>query len=230
MTTAFWIASGSTYIQEARESAASLKQHNPHIDTVLLGSEYSDGFSDNIPLPPRGDEPWYLYSTRQFVKAVNEIVDSRLLYFDTDTRILANLEQMIDLIHRFDFIGAHAPARETARPRGYVPDAFPEINIGVIGLQNTSSVRRMLADWLKRYQTNTEHYGDNDQAPLREALWNSTLSVYILPPEYNCRFGFGGFAALPVKVLHNRGYNFERAAEYLNGTAGMRVWRGSDLP
>jgi len=229
MTIAFWIAHGQSYISEAAASAASFKLHNPHVATMLWADESTNGF-DFYTRIERTDEPWYLFSTSVFCDAVNNIHDDTLLYFDTDTRTLANLDDLIELIGRFDVVGAHAPARLTAPTIEPVPDAFPELNIGVLGLHNTEAVRAMTLNWLMMYRMFVDVYGNNDQAPLREALWYSDVSVYVMPPEYNCRFGFGGFAAYPVKVLHNRGYSFERAAEYLNAQAGMRVWRGSDLP
>lgn len=230
MTTAFWIASGEGYVTEARASAASFKAYNADCQTVLFG-EGGGGFDRVIPLAPRQFDRWYLDSVNYFRLALAELKDDRLIYFDTDTCILSSLKGLIALIGRFDLIGAHAPARETARTVNRIPDTFPEINIGVLGIRNTPEMSAFMEAWLRQYRDYPEIYGDNDQAPLRDVLWtHPEISIYIMPPEYNCRFGFGGFAALPVKVLHSRGYPYDRAAEFLNKEAGMRAWRGKDLP
>jgi hypothetical protein len=111
-----------------------------------------------------------------------------------------------------------------------VPDAFPEINIGVLGIANNAVMKRFVSDWLQRYELYHAIYGNNDQAPLREALWYAkVVNLYVMPPEYNCRFGFGGFAALPVKVLHGRGMSFEAAEKIVNHAPGMRAWTNADL-
>lgn len=230
MTTAFWIADQPGYVREAQISAGSFRQHNPQCATALFGSADS-GFDFVYPLPPRQYRYWYLDSVGYFNYALSVLNQDKLLYFDVDTYTLAPLDELMALIGRFDLVGAHAPARQTAPTVGFVPDAFPEINVGVLGIANNEAMRRFMAGWLQRYEMYQDVYGNNDQAPLREALWLArVVNLYIMPPEYNCRFGFGGFAALPVKVLHNRGYNFERAAEYLNSQQGMRVWRGDNLP
>lgn len=229
MTTAFWIAHGENYILEAQASAQSFKAHHPGCNTLLCGDRPADGF-DLFRFIGLKRDPWYLYSLGEMAALLDAVTDERLLYFDTDTCILDNLDDLIALIGRFDVIGAHAPARQTAPTIEPVPDAFPELNIGVLALLNSAAVRRVLHQAVDAYCAHSDVYGDNDQAPLREALWNSDLSVYAMPPEYNCRFGFGGFAALPVKVLHQRGYPFEQAAQYLNGRRGMRSWKREDLP
>lgn len=229
MTTAFWIADQVGYVNEAIISAESFKRHNPDCYTVLFG-ESGHGFDAIYPLPKRISEIWYLNSVRYFDDALHMIKDDRLIYFDTDTYTLAPLDALIALIGRFDLIGAHAPARVTASTVHPLPDAFPEINIGVLGLMNNDRMKRFVATWLNRAQRFQTNYGNNDQASLRETLWNSPeVGVYIMPPEYNCRFGFGGFAALPVKVLHGRGMTFEAAARVVNRHAGMRAWSNADL-
>jgi hypothetical protein len=229
MTTAFWIADQPGYVREARASAASFKQHNPDCRTVLFGDS-DRGFDQIHPLAPRHFEHWYLDSVNYFQAALSILIDERLIYFDVDTCTLAPLDDLIAMIGRFDLIGAHAPARQTAPTVEPLPDAFPELNIGVLGIYNTPLMRHFTADWLARYEKYQGIYGNNDQAPLRETLWNNgTVRIYVMPPEYNCRFGFGGFAALPVKILHGRGMTFEAAARVVNYTNGMRAWTNADL-
>lgn len=230
MTTAFWIADQPSYVLEAQHSAASFRRHNPGCHTALFG-EASGGFDRIIPLEPRLFGKWYLDSVNYFRIALSELSgDDRLIYFDVDTYTLAPLDDLVMLIGRFDLIGAHAPARETAPSALRVPDAFPEINVGVLGIHNTPDMVHFVIAWLHQYKEHEAIYGDNDQAPLRDALWtHPEIELYVMPPEYNCRFGFGGFAALPVKVLHGRGMDFEQAAQAVNYTQGMRAWTGRDL-
>lgn len=230
MTTAFWIADQAGYVREAQHSAASFKRHNPQCQTVLFGDADS-GFDQVYPLTPRKFPLWYMDSVNYFALALIELMsDDRLIYFDVDTYTLAPLDDLIALIGRFDLIGAHAPARETAPSALRVPDCFPEINVGVLGIHNVLPMVEFSVAWLAQYEQYRNTYGNNDQAPLRDALWlHPEIALYVMPPEYNCRFGFGGFAALPVKVLHGRGMDFEQAAQAVNYTQGMRAWTGRDL-
>lgn len=230
MTTAFWIADQAGYVSEARLSANSFKRHNPDCKTVLFG-ESDGGFDRVIALPTRKYPHWYMDSVNYMRIALAELsADDRLIYFDVDTYTLAPLDDLIMLIGRYDLIGAHAPARQTAPTVNRLPDAFPEINVGVLGIHNNAAMVRFVVDWQNWYINNAEVYGNNDQAPLRDALWtNPGILLYVMPPEYNCRFGFGGFAALPVKVLHGRGMTFEAAERIVNYAPGMRAWTNADL-
>jgi hypothetical protein len=230
VTIAFWIADQPGYVSEAMQSAASFKRHNPACATALFGSSTDSAFDFIYPLPARQSEHWYLDSVRYFNHALHTLHHDSLIYFDVDTYTLAPLTDLIALIGRFDLVGAHAPARETAPTVNPVPDAFPEINIGVLGIANNAVMKRFMEEWLKRYELYHAIYGNNDQAPLREALWYAkVVNLYVMPPEYNCRFGFGGFAALPVKVLHGRGMSFEAAEKIVNHAPGMRAWTNADL-
>lgn len=232
MTTAFWFADQPGYVKEAETSAQSFKRHNPDCEVVLFGTPQTQPqvWSTVYSLPARRFDNWYQDSIGYFCHALSVLSDSRLLYFDTDTYTLGRLDALIELIGRFDFIGAHAPARETAPSALHVSEAFCELNIGVLGLHNTQQVRAVFGMAESLYARFSSVYGSNDQAPLRDALWlSSNVNIYVMPPEYNCRFGFGGFAAMPVKVLHGRGLDFEDAARVVNYKPGMRAWTGRDL-
>ena len=43
-----------------------------------------------------------------------------------------------------------------------------------------------------------------DQPSFRKALYESSLRLATLPPEYNCRLPFPGFLHDPVRILHGR--------------------------
>ena len=230
MTIAFWIADQPGYVNEAIQSAASFKQHNSTGMTALFGNGSTDDFDFVYPLPPRRYKYWYLDSVNYFNHVLHVLHHEKLIYFDVDTCILASLDDLMAVIGRYDLVGAHAPARQTAPTVNFVPDAFPEINVGVLGIANNDVMKRFVGDWFKRYEMYQDIYGNNDQAPLRESLWfTNAVNLYVMPPEYNCRFGFGGFAALPVKVLHGRGMSFAAAERIVNHAPGMRAWTNADL-
>ena len=153
------------------------------------------------------------------------------MYLDTDTYLCDSIADMLGLAGRFDFIGCHAPGRGTAGNRHDLPAAFPEVNVGVLAMLRTPRLQRMLDDWYRRFAAEPERYCNNDQGALREALLESNLQLHIAPPEYNCRWGFGGFARYRVKVLHGRPEDgdYERVNRELNRNIVMRGWRRGDV-
>lgn len=232
-TGAFWVASGQRYIKEARRSAHRFSEVMPDIPRWLITPKQAEtGVFDGVMVvKDRESDLWYLDSVRYFNAALGLPFD-KLLYLDTDTFIIDPIYDFIELLDRFDLVGTHAPGRRTCPGNGKLPDAFCEINVGVMTFWNDINVSNLFYDWLNRYQKNKELYGNNDQGALREALWYSDLQFYIAPPEYNCRFTFGGFARERVKVLHGRPetMDYREIAERINHNAReMRTWKGGEL-
>ena len=235
MATAFWIAT-ENYIQEAAASAKSLRAHMPDVARELwtparIPQETRNPAFDRIRfVPPRRSEFWFVDAVYYFTLAVGGLQDERLLYLDTDTHVCADLSDVFKMLDRFDFVGAHAPGRMTAPGANGVPPAFPELNVGVNGIRRSQQVRHVLQDWFKRLEANPQN---NDQPALRAALWESDLRVGILPPEYNMRWGFGGFARYAVKVLHGRpenGMSYQDVERRINARKEMRGWERGKLP
>lgn len=225
MDIAFWIATDN-YIEEAARSAASLKRHMPNLKRILCTPNKNVKrpiFDEILQLEQRKHEFWYLDSARYFNHVLHEIEARRLLYLDTDTFVCDDLSDIFVLLDRFDFVAAHAPGRCTTDTMENIPQAFPEINLGVNAFRKAPIVESLFRGWHVRYQANPTVFRNNDQGALREALWNWTGRLYILPPEYNMRWGFGGFARYKVKVLHGRG-NYEAVEKKLNGEIVMRGW------
>ncbi len=164
--------------------------------------------------------------------AVEGIKDERLLYLDTDTYVCGDLSPLFKMLDKFDITGAHAPGRRTAPGADWVPAAFPEINVGVNSIKRSPRVLWLLDEWHKRMMRDPQN---NDQPALRALLWENaaTISLGVLPPEWNCRFGFGGFAKNEVKVLHGRPWQEQTYQEIegaINARKEMRTWARGKLP
>ena len=237
---AFWLAS-EAYIWEARRSAESLKRHMPDVETWLFspdpvaddrdGTDPVVGFDRSVVLSER-QGLWFSDSIRYWVEAMGHFPDdAQVLYLDTDTHVCGPFYDLFDLLEKFDFVATHAPGRFTSKTVEALPDAFPEFNIGVNVFRLSVRTRHLFADWLARYEAHRGVYGNNDQAPLREALWNSAARLYVMPQEYNSRWRFGGFARYPIRVLHGRPSvrqgNYAEVERQLNRSEGMRSWAPS---
>ena len=122
------------------------------------------------------------------------VAEEKVLYLDTDTRVVSGLREAFNLLDRFEVACAHAPWRFATDfgpedPRlPPIPAAFPELNAGVIFCRNNAKVRRLLRTCREMHSA-WAPAGDPapDQPALRAALWKSRISLYVLPPEYNAR-------------------------------------------
>jgi hypothetical protein len=247
-TAIFWIASEDYRNEAARSAASVLAASKSHIwhDLYLATPDAPEvtkapPFAGFIDLPPRRHKHWFLDSTRYFYNILWILRSAgygAAVYLDTDTFVCGDLGPLFRLAEQVDFAGAFAPGRRTRATVLDVPSSFPEINIGV----NLFRLRPELAEgiddptinfvgaWYDYYAKNVEVYGNNDQAPLREILWTSrpNFRTAVLPPEFNFRFGFGGFLRGPCVVLHGRSDDIESVAQHVNALKDFRTFgRGS---
>jgi len=226
---AFYIVHGEPYANEAAYSASSLKEHLPAVETFLFavgGTGAREHIDHVITLPERESDLWYLDSTRYFNLAVAHLHEyNRLLYLDTDTWVAWDCLDMWWLLEQFDICLGHSAGREAMPSAIGTPPAFTTLSIGVSLFRNNAEVRATFADWLAFYEKYAPIYGDNDESPLRDVLWLNRhgLRIYILPPEYNVRAGFGCWLYGRARVVHARLPRLRRVAEELNSVTRMRI-------
>ena len=229
--TAVWVASGSNFIAEACVSATSFATHHPTVITHLItpdAIEKPASFNRLIRVTRDPSLCWY-HNCVNWYQLLPDLADHVFL-FDTDTYICAPLDNLTTLLSRYEFLGCHAPGRHTTGTLyPNTRDEFPEINIGFIAFKSTQSVRILLKNWLYLYDTNAATYGNNDQGPLRDALYQWYGSFYVLPPEYNFRFQFGGQVRGTVRVLHGRSSNIAASAQRINSTQDIRAYRRGEF-
>lgn len=234
---AFWIVDRMNYVKEVEESASILYDLMPDVDTFLITP--LEVAPPRIPemtirVDPISDKFYFYRSTVFFRRAFYKLREMGYdygLYVDSDVTLIDPIDDVFELLSFLDIVGTHAPARYTrlhCAPVDHIPDAFPEFNIGLLGLNlQVGRVGRLVDRWLQLYTQHHDEIGNNDQVALRLAMWEElcTLRVYVLPPEYNMRFGFGGFAGRKVKVLHGRHDNMEGVEAHINRESNaMRVW------
>jgi hypothetical protein len=212
---AVWVID-EAHQREARESQARFRALMPDVEIITL-------------TPGRKYRGWYANYIQSLIGTLAGL-QQRFIFFDSDTWLVEPIPDVYDILNRYPLAGVHAPARWTCPVPYLIPDAFPELNTGVLGYRNCDTIKWLFEYWRDIAIEWYEIIGDNDQGSLRVALWECATPIWIMPPEYDCRFGFGGFAGGRIKVLHSRGYPYEKAAEYLNRSGGMRAWRNEDLP
>lgn len=234
----FWIAT-EKYISEAARSCHSFKTAAPehkYMETFLAtdSSALPVEFDNIIHLPERQHDHWFLDSTKYFynvLKILRQNNFTSALYLDTDTHICGSLLPVFMMSDRIDFAGAFAPGRRTRQNVIPVPSAFPEINVGVNLFRLNMIMLTFVLDWYLHYLEGIETYGNNDQASLREVLWENRLEIRtaVLPPEFNFRFGFGGFLRGPCVVLHGRSPDLSAICQQVNDPVDFRVFKRGEL-
>lgn len=229
--TVFYILSGQQYIDEARGSAESVKRHMPYVKCHLFTPDggVMSGTAFNVvnTMNPRAHTDWYLDNTRYLMLAL-QYLPEYLIWLDSDTYCCMPFGEMFDMLNRFDLIAAHAPGRRTGKVVGNIPACFPELNIGVVGLHNTDTLKEFVARWYIKAVKHAEIYGNNDQTSLREALWEEKeLRWYVFPPEWNLRLVSreGYFVRDRVRFIHGRHPDLANLAWSVNREEGMRIWK-----
>lgn len=173
-------ALGQKYIDMAYRAAESVVRHNPGLEVDLFTDEDRERgpFSRVHVL----DDVWI----RSKVDAMMHSRFDRTLYLDVDLQVLANLSDIFELLERFDIAATHDQYRNSVAARRIykeaIPNAFPQVNSGVLGFRKSSAVMEFLNDWKREIKS--QGIG-RDQPSLRELLWTRDLKLAILPPEYN---------------------------------------------
>ena len=228
---AIWIARGQSYIDEAFRSAQQFQSQNPSIQCVLFTPtplERTGVFARTFVFDYDDADPFYFNLVRVY-QSILDVAD-RIIVLDTDTYCCYPVDEVFTLLERFDFLGVHAPGRHTTGSIHDLPDAFPELNVGFLAFNSNDSTRSLFANWLRLYIDNRNTYHNNDQGPLRDALWEWDGSFYVMPIEFNFKFGFGGSIRSPVRILHGRSYNLKEIAAAVNKhTNAFRAYRCGDL-
>ncbi|WP_176083257.1 putative nucleotide-diphospho-sugar transferase [Martelella sp. HB161492] len=180
-----YVATGDQYRDLARQSAITMKAHNPGLPVDL--------FTDDVAC-----------ADRQTFDAVHEVPINhdraklecfplsrfdKTLYLDCDTLVLRPFGDLFNLADRFDLSLAHDVRRRSALVQQGLeqetPYAFPQLNSGVMVYRKSAVMLAFFAEWARRYHATPEI--GRDQVFLKDMLWSSDLRFYVLPPEFNLR-------------------------------------------
>lgn len=229
-----YVATGEAYYREALLSAASVRESNPGARVTIVSDrehEKAEGVRFQQLAGAR-------FSMRDKIAGLLCLGDDAgaFVYLDSDTYVAGSLLPAVEALSRFDLGGAVCEVRVT--PRGVcgdfdfdytdVPRAFPELNTGVLAMQDSPALRDFLRQWLRIFdEENAE--GRRfwvDQPSFRKALFQGGLRFFALPAEYNMRLPFCGYFESPVVVLHGRRdtAGFKKLAARINKNTGPRVY------
>lgn len=225
-----YVATGQRYVDEARVSAASLKNHHPDLPVTLFTEHPVDN--------PLFDHVEIINSCgnglRDRTLCLMQSPYEQTLFLDSDTYICDDISDLFDLLDRFDMAATHAPNRRNAEHDG-VPASFPQFNLGVWIFRKTPQMDQLFAEWLRLYDEESQNWDARikhlTQPTFRIAVYHSNIRFTNLTPEYNCRYYDSGYLEGKVKILHGHASAelLESAAKKINANKGQRVHVAGNL-
>ena len=227
----FYVAAGQKYIDEACNSARSLKKinsslkisiacnHQPEdiglFDRIILVNETVASRNEGLLFKTK-----YLYALSPYQKT---------LFVDTDTFFINDIESGFGILDYFDVSmtldppDSHFPTLSSGKKIDCKP-----VNTGVIFFRKNEVNNYLFQEWLKIYSEKLSHnpnLRESDQTSCTEALMSCSSRLYPLSPEWNTRFCFINTLKEPVKILHAYSSNIDRIADLVNLESNkLRAW------
>jgi hypothetical protein len=215
-----FVAFGKSYIDEARQSAASIRREMPGVPIAIVTNDQVDAnesFDHIIPVPSNSDGK--LAKIRGMIASPF----TKTIFLDTDTVLLGPVNEVFDLLETHDFAATIAARYGVAAGSTHlngVPTAFPSFNSGVIAFRKTASIDALFADWEHQFLTLTTK---QVQVSLRVAIFRSNARVAPLPIAYNFRLNFPLGIRRQVKIVHGRGRRLKQILPWINRSQGIRM-------
>jgi hypothetical protein len=224
-----FVAAGQAYARAASKAAFSVRAHAPSlaIDLFTDAPQAAETIFDRVHLLNGSHR-------RSKVDCLHRTRFARTLYLDTDIRVVQDISDIFRVMDRFDIALAHAHARNRRETKAVwridLPDAFPQINTGVMLFKSSPAVLQLLLEWGQAYHSAGFK---KDQVTLRELLWVSDLRLHILPPEYNVRYEkylrvWSEQEAVP-RILHFPAFHVQ-APRQKRRWNDCKIWQGIRLP
>jgi len=219
-----YVAIGEAYWKEASASIKSLKMQNSQPVVLVSDNPAGDNTADLFIHIESSGHPKI-----DKIRSLSKTPFEKTVFLDTDTHVVDDISELFEILERFELAAAHAPSGARAVDTT-IPEAFYELNSGVIAYLMTPAVRSFLAEWEGEFTagvtspvTAKTQFFSFDQPSFRRQLWRASLSLYVLPPEYNYYIHHSGFARKRVKILHGRHHDIGLVASLLNAGGQTRV-------
>jgi len=223
-----YVATGKRFVEESHRSLLSIRRLHKDLEACL----YTDKESAELSICRDFDEVKILESpTFTWLDKIKPLKDTpyyKTLFLDTDTLVIADILEIFEALDHFDLGYAHASFRSWDGYDFGIPLCFAEPNSGMILYRNNDKFGDFVDRWFELYKEqldNEEGYGP-DQPSFRAILYRSNLELFVLPPEYNWRTIFPGFAGggCKVKILHGREPTLSYAEKKINLSLKPRIF------
>lgn len=221
-----YVATGAPYVVEAVHSAESLRRVHPQARICLVTDEApaERGPFDDIRLTTS------VVRRMPIDKALAcEIDADQVIFLDSDTYIVDTIEEIFDLLTRFDLAVYQDPHPGGNYELPGVPITFSEFNTGVIAFNNNERVKTFFRDWRENYERVWEELAaqgqapGNDQAAFRYTLFHCNLRVAPLATEYHFIAHNPNRMLWKIRLVHGRG-DCAAVAALANEQLGLRAY------
>ena len=228
------------FLEEAAESAWSLRRHHPEADVTLVtdipAGERASGAVDVFDQVVRpasaggeggGQAPSWKHNLLFKIRHSFESSPYRRTFFlDTDTRFLRSCADLFHLLDHFDLCLSHAPNDlETVRGHDSDLSSYTPYNTGVMLFRKNERTGELFRRWHRIYREEFDDYPYGQPAFMAALLeCESCIRSYTLQPTMNFRTPYNERLLGPVRILHGRPERPERVAEEVNRTHENRVW------
>lgn len=223
-----YIASGRKYHNEAVNAIKRTKKIMPSVPIALCTDWKGENKCKEIDYYIELENPSYTFGDK-----VNNYYNSpfdKTIFLDTDTYIIDSIEVLFEMLDRFDVLASHAPIEEDEIIM--LPEAFAEMNSGVIAYKKNKRTEKMFemykSNYEECYQYYTTKYNDvpPDQPSFRYAVYHTDVKFCFLPHEYNCMVDFPCFLSNIVHIIHGHYENeiMGRKAELINENTDLRLY------
>ncbi len=216
-----YIASGISYIEDAAESAKSIKNLCDLPITLVADRDVQNPLFDTV---IQSDD--FLYHYGDSVLKIPSLPYEKTLLLDTDTIVSKGFNCLFDMSNSID-IAAATVAEDKFRISS-VPDPFPEYNTGVVLFNKCEATSKFITLWKDLYEDYLDTGTRMNQPAFREALYKSPVNAVTLSTEYNCRANFGGYLTDNVKILHGNFQDPQSVLDKLNQTDKPRAFFNKD--
>ncbi len=196
----YYIATGDQFVAEAGVSAQAVRKAMPEVPIAIATNgnpEFDFDYVININNPE--------YSFTDQISNLHRSPFERTLHLDTDIYMDAGVNELFNVLDQFDIAVAHNHnrSRVSFEPPS-VPNSFPEYNTGVMSYNNNKQFHKFTRSWQQIYNNLFDGENPQNQPSFRKALYDSSLRVATLPPEYNLMVRYPGHAVGTVKLFHGR--------------------------
>jgi hypothetical protein len=223
-----YLAKGEQFRRDVRQAARQVKEVMPNVPiSIVTDKDLDDQLFDEV-IVDRAE-----FETSDKPSVLQRTPYDRTIFLDTDIHLHSMIDELFDILNEFDLalvrdhMECNVPSTDQGSTDG-VPEAFPELNSGVIAYVDCPEVIEFFKDWERR--CHSDH--DYDQRSLRPALYHSDVRLTMLPPRYNCLYSVVGCVNGEVKAFHTAlgdrdriAVDTEEAVRKLNAIERPRTYR-----
>jgi hypothetical protein len=238
-----YVATGASYLAEARRSAQSVKSLHPELPVCVVtdqGIGPDAQFDIVLPvanLPPTADEHFLARDRVAYYRKIQPLLESpfeRTIFLDSDTWVAVPLDDLYQLLDQFEILVTPAHVvydykfeRDEA-PFSAIPAAFGYFNTGLLAFRKCPAVERFLQLWIENYRQHTAQFTVNDQPAFRLTLFQDVVKFHVLPAHYNIVswVPFIVPAGGKIVMLHGRNRWLQKWVNVFKGGAGPMIVGG----